>query len=177
MIQRSDSQGEPTLQARLEACLFAATEALSARRLADILEADPVDVKEVLQALSDRYSGSDRGVVLAEIAGGWRLLTNPGCADAVRALAGAHSKDRLSPAGLETLSIVAYKQPVSRAEIERIRGVGVGPILRHLIEVGLVRVTGREEGLGRALLYGTTRDFLDRFGLASLKDLPASLEI
>ncbi len=122
MIQRSDQQGEPTLQARLEACLFAATEALSARRLADVLGADPAELEEALQALLERYSGSDRGVILAELAGGWRILTSPACVDDVRALAGARSKDRLSGAGLETLSIVAYKQPVSRA----VAGFGPG---------------------------------------------------
>jgi segregation and condensation protein B len=82
----------------------------------------------------------------------------------------------LSTAALETLAIIAYKQPVSRAEIERVRGVGVGPILRHLLELDLIRVSGREEGIGRALLYGTTRQFLDRFGLKDVRDLPASLE-
>ena len=71
---------------------------------------------------------------------------------------------------------MAYKQPISRAEVERVRGVGVGPILRHLLELDLIKVSGREESLGRALLYATTRSFLDRFGLANVKDLPASLE-
>lgn len=164
------------LSAQLEAVLFVATEPVSLRRLAEILGEEPPRVREALAALQERYSGP-AGIHLVEIAGGFRLLTNPDCAEAVAAVSGRKAQDRLSPAALETLSIIAYKQPASRAEIERIRGVGVGPILRHLLELDLVKVTGREEGLGRALLYGTTKAFLDRFGLKTLKDLPASLEL
>ena len=169
---------ESGLLAPLEALLFVAREPLSTRRLADLLGEEAAAVKQALETLRDeRYAGPEAGVHLVEIAGGWRLLTNPDFADAVAALAGKRAKDRLSPAALETLSIIAYKQPVSRAEIERVRGVGVGPILRHLLEIDLIKVAGREEALGRALLYATTRAFLDRFGLKSLKDLPASLEV
>jgi len=161
----------------LEAVLFVATEPLTARRLAELLSVDASVVGAALDVLAERYHGPQSGVHLVEIAGGWRLLSNPELAEAVAALSGRKASDRLSRAALETLAIVAYKQPVSRAEIERIRGVGVGPILRHLLEIDLIKVSGREEALGRALLYGTTRAFLDRFGLKSIKDLPASLEI
>jgi len=133
-------------------------------------------VRRVLAALQERYSG-ERGIHLVEIGRGFRMLTNPECAQAVAALHGRKARERLSPAALETLAIVAYKQPISRAEIERVRGVGVGPVLRHLLELDLIKVSGREEALGRALLYATTRLFLDRFGLKHLKDLPASLEV
>ena len=142
-----------------------------------MLSEEPGRIRDALGSLQNRYGGEGSGVRLVEIAGGWRLLTRPEHADAIAALAGKRSPDRLSPAALETLAIIAYKQPVGRAEVERIRGVGVGPILRHLLELDLIRVAGREEGLGRALLYGTTRAFLDRFGLKSVKDLPASLEL
>ena len=177
MIQRFEQNDSPSMTARLEAVLFAATESLSQRRLCEILEAEAADVKKALHALSECYAGADRGIELVQIAGGWRILTQPECADVVRALAGNKSQERLSRAALETLSIVAYKQPVSRAEVERIRGVGVGPVLRSLIDLDLVKVSGREEGLGRALLYSTTREFLDRFGLNTPKDLPASLDL
>jgi segregation and condensation protein B len=184
MIHRptSDPEDAPVgrgdmLISQLEAMLFVADEPLSARRLSELLEAETADVKEAMDRLRERYAGPQRGVHLVEIAGGFRLLTNPLCAEALAVLAGRRAKDRLSAAALETLAIVAYRQPVSRAEIERIRGVGAGPVLRHLIELELIRVAGREEGLGRALLYGTTRQFLDRFGLKSVKDLPASLEL
>jgi len=180
MIQRpetSDSEPSVGLAAQLEALLFVSREPLPPGRLAELVDVEPAAVREALQLLAGRYVGEASGIHLVEIAGGWRLLTNPQFSDAVAQLAGRKGRDRLSPAALETLAVVAYKQPASRAEIERIRGVGVGPILRHLLELDLVRVAGREEGLGRALLYATTRAFLDRFGLKSPKDLPASLEL
>jgi len=169
--------GSEVLLAQLEAVLFVAEEAVPARRLAEILGEPRETVQGALEGLRARYAGPGRGIHLVEIADGWRMLTSPACADAVEGLAGRRTRDRLSPAALETLAIVAYRQPVSRAEIERIRGVGVGPVLRHLLELDLIRVSGREEGLGRALLYSTTRAFLDRFGLRRIKDLPASLEL
>lgn len=179
MIHIPDPAAEPEtlLEPQLEALLFVAQEPLALKRLAEIVGADAAAVREALGRLEQTFAGRARGVHLVEIAGGWRLLTNPECADAVAALKERREKDRLSGAALETLAIIAYKQPVSRAEIERIRGVGVGPVLRHLLELDLARVAGREEGLGRALLYGTTSSFLDRFGLKSPKDLPASLEL
>ena len=177
MIQRPEADPQPDLVTNLESLLFVAAEAVTAHRLAEVLD-EPVErVGEVLKQLQERYSGRQSGVHLVEIAGGWRMLSNPECAEAVAALTGRKSMERMSPAALETLAIVAYRQPVSRAEIERIRGVAAGPILRHLMELDLIRVTGREEGLGRALLYGTTRIFLDRFGLRNIRDLPASLEV
>jgi len=189
MIQRPDLPPPPAPAAEpapagaaamlphLEAVLFVADEPLGVRRLAELLGEEKEAVEEALQLLGQRYAGNRSGVHLVEIAGGWRMLTNPECAEVVTALKGLRQHDRLSPAALETLAIVAYRQPVSRAEIERIRGVGAGPVLRHLLELDLIQVSGREEGLGRALLYGTTRSFLDRFGLKSVRDLPASLEI
>ena len=177
MIQRPEQEPQPDLAAQLEAILFVAGEALPLRRLADVLDEPAENVTTALDQLKERFSGAKSGVHLAEIAGGWRLLTNPECAEAVAALSGKKALERLSPAALETLAIVAYRQPVSRAEVERIRGVAAGPILRHLMELDLIRVSGREEGLGRALLYATTRSFLDRFGLRNVRDLPASLEV
>ena len=179
MIQRSEVEDRqaPRRNAALEAVLFVAHEPISVRRLAEILAEPAEQLKKDLKDLQAEYDGPERGVHLIEIAGGWRFLTNPGCAEAVAAIRGKKAPERLSAAALETLAIVAYRQPVSRAEIERIRGVGVGPILRHLLELDLIKVSGRDEGLGRALLYGTTSSFLDRFGLKSVRDLPASLEL
>ncbi|MHC4849760.1 MAG: SMC-Scp complex subunit ScpB [Planctomycetota bacterium] len=155
---------------QLEAILFVAREPVPASRLAEALGSDKKEIEAALQAMVERYSGEQSGIHLVEIAG-----SNPEFADALAALHGKKAADRLSPAALETLAVIAYKQPVGRAEIERIRGVGVGPIVRHLLELDLIKVTGRDEGLGRALLYGTTKFFLDRFGLASTRDLPAGL--
>jgi len=177
MIQIPDPASDAPLEAKLEALLFCAGEPLPLKRILEVLGVAAEAAESALGALRARYAGAERGVHLAEIAGGWRLLTNPLCAEAVAALRGKPDRERLSPAALETLAIIAYKQPVSRAEIERIRGVAVGPVLRHLLDLDLVRVSGREEGLGRALLYATTKSFLDRFGLKSPKDLPASLEL
>ena len=161
---------------QLEALLFVAREPLSLGRLAEAVGCDKTAARAALNALAERFSGDESGVHLIEIAGGWRLLSNPAFADAVAALHGQKAADRLSAAALETLAVIAYKQPAGRAEIERVRGVGAGPVLRHLLELDLIKVAGRDEGLGRALLYGTTREFLDRFGLGSLRDLPASLD-
>ncbi|MGH7161958.1 MAG: SMC-Scp complex subunit ScpB [Planctomycetota bacterium] len=177
MIQIPDPSQTGGLETALEAVLFVAQEPLPARRLAEVLGADAGAVENALALLKQRYAGPQRGVHLQEIAGGWRLLSNPACANALASLRAPRGPERLSPAALETLAIVAYKQPVSRAEIERIRGVAVGPLLRTLLDLDLVKVVGREEELGRALLYGTTRTFLDRFGLKSAKDLPASPEL
>ncbi|MHC4135272.1 MAG: SMC-Scp complex subunit ScpB [Planctomycetota bacterium] len=166
MIQRPEAdvpEQRAQLAAQIEALLFVSREPLPQGRLAELVDVEPAAVREALQLLQERYAGDTSGIHLVEIAGGWRLLTNPEFADTVAQLASRKGRDRLSPAALETLAIVAYKQPASRAEIERIRGV--------------VKVAGREEGLGRALLYATTRTFLDRFGLKSPKDLPASLEL
>jgi segregation and condensation protein B len=179
MIQRAESNPEPKdpspLLPQLEALLFVAHEPVPESRLVDILACEKNDLREALGQLAERYAGESSGIHLKEIAGGWRMLSNPAFAETLALLHGKKAADRLSAAALETLAVIAYKQPVGRAEIERIRGVGAGPILRHLLELELIKVSGREEGLGRALLYGTTKSFLDRFGLASVKDLPASL--
>ena len=154
--ESSDRISEPVQEeingvaGQVEALLFVATEALSVRRMAEVLGLNVALVRTALDSIHLRHATAGSGIQLSEIAGGWRLLTNPACADAVAALHGKRAKDRLSPAALETLAIIAYRQPVSRAEIERIRGVGVGPVLRHLLDLDLLRVSGREDGLGRA---------------------------
>ncbi len=174
--EADDAPQDAGLLTQLEAVLFVAIEPLSAKRLADLLGEDLAAITQGIEHLQSRYKG-ESGVHLVEIAGGYRLMSNPLCADAVSRLSSKKAQDRLSPAALETLAIIAYKQPLGRAEIERIRGVGVGPILRHLLELELIKIAGRDEGLGRALLYATTKSFLERFGLKSPRDLPASLDV
>jgi segregation and condensation protein B len=161
---------------QLEACLFVARDPVSLARLAEVVGADKQQTRKALEILGERYSGEHSGVHLTEIAGGWRFLSNPSFADALALLQGQKVADRLSAASLETLAVIAYKQPVGRAEIERVRGVGAGPVLRHLLELEMIKLVGRDDGLGRAMLYGTTKDFLDRFGLGTLRDLPANLD-
>jgi segregation and condensation protein B len=185
--EQSDADAEPgsaslddatiaALVPQLEACLFVAREPVSLARLAEVVGADKPQTRRALALLGERYAGDHSGVHLTEIAGGWRFLSNPAFADALALLQGHKVADRMSAASLETLAVIAYKQPVGRAEIERVRGVGAGPVLRHLLELEMIRVVGRDDGLGRAMLYGTTKEFLDRFGLGTLRDLPANLD-
>ena len=160
------------------ALLFASPDPLSVGRLVALLERPSRPrVEAALGALGERLAEAELPFVLRPIAGGWRLLTDPELGDLVVRLTKSRRVERISAAALETLSIVAYRQPVTKAEIEAIRGVQVGPILRSLVDRGLARVTGRADQPGAPLQYGTTREFLDRFGLASLQDLPRDGEL
>jgi|GEM_PF-1150158 len=159
------------------ALLFASPEALSTRRLADLLGTKPKVAALTLAALGERLGTSGLPFVVCEVSGGWRLFTDPEMAEVVQRLDSSRRTEKISPAGLETLAIIAYRQPVTKAEIEAIRGVQAGPMLRTLVDRGLVKVTGRADQPGSPLLYGTTADFLDRFGLASLDDLPRDGEL
>jgi segregation and condensation protein B len=134
-------------------------------------------VEAGLQALAGRLASSGLPFELRPIAGGWQLFTSADVAETVGALSRVRRDEKVSPAALETLAVVAYRQPVTKAEVEAIRGVQVGPILRSLVDRGLVRVTGRSPEPGHPLLYGTTRRFLDVFGLAGLDDLPRDGEL
>ncbi|MCC7390006.1 MAG: SMC-Scp complex subunit ScpB [Phycisphaerales bacterium] len=122
--------------------------------------------------LNDRYQQTGRSFRIETVAGGYRLMTLPEFARVVAAYQQQKVSNRLSKAAVETLAIIAYRQPVTRAEIESIRGVACGEVLKTLMDHRLVTIQGRAEELGRPILYGTTRQFLDTFGLASLKDLP-----
>ena len=162
----------------LEALLFAADEPLSARRIAALIEgATEGSVRDLVRDLNADYLREDRAFHVQEVAGGYRLVTRPEFAGWVADLRSSDSAPRLSQAALETLSIVAYKQPVTRAELESIRGVAVEGVLKTLVDRELVRITGREEGMGRPLLYGTTPHFLEYFGLPSLDALPRPDEL
>jgi len=170
---------EPSLTTIIEALLFASDEPVSAERLAAAAgEEVTVDaVREAVRQLADAYAESGRAFALAEIAGGFQLLSRPEFSKYLRKLVRARNEARFTQAALETLSIIAYKQPVTRAEIEDIRGVAAGDMVRTLMEKGLVRVTGRSEHVGRPLLYGTTKKFLTAFGLANVKDLPSDKQL
>ena len=162
----------------VEALLFASPDPLSIARIRSIvpgLEAD--QVKDVLDTLGRDYARESRSFQIVEIGGGFQLTTKPDYALWVGKLFEVRSKQNLSKAALETLAVVAYKQPVLRSTIEAIRGVNVDGVLRTLMERDLVRMVGRGEGPGRPLLFGTTRDFLLRFGLGRLSDLPKMEEI
>ena len=157
----------------VEALLFAVQEPISVRKISEIIEGtEAKEIREVIQQLRDEYDSHDRVFQIEEIANGFQLLSRPEYHEWISKIRKKSGESKLSQPALETLSIIAYKQPIIRAEIEAIRGVQSGQMIRTLIEKGLVKITGRDEVLGRPLLYGTTTKFLDHFGLKSIKDLP-----
>lgn len=157
----------------IEALLLSTDEALSPSKVAQILGVgDASDVKRCVETLNRRYEETGASFRIETIAKGLQLLTLPAFHPWVSKLHKARADSRLSGAALETLAIVAYKQPVLRADVEAIRGVAVGDMLVRLRDMNLVRIVGRAEEIGRPLLYGTTTHFLEIFCLASLKDLP-----
>src|SRR3954453_21787371 len=164
---------EVRLRQALEALLFVSDEPLSAGSLAQAVEVDRRTVESTLQAMADDYEERSSGLALRNVAGGWRLGTHPDAAPFVEQFVLSNRHARLTKAGLETLAIVAYKQPVTRHQVAAIRGVNSDGVLRALADRGLVEEAGRDEGPGRPLLYATTPMFLERLGLASLAALPS----
>jgi len=161
----------------LEAALFAASRPLSLEELGSLeLESGEAALRAALTELRSAYS-DDHGVELAEIAEGWQFLTRREYAEAIDRAQFALRPRRLSPAALETLAIIAYRQPVGRVEVDEIRGVDSGAVIDKLLERGLVEVVTRGEGLGRPLLYGTTPQFLEILGLKDLEELPRLEEL
>jgi segregation and condensation protein B len=157
----------------LEALLFVSDEPVASVVLAQALEVDRREVDKLCEELGRAYAERDAGIVIRTIAGGWRLSTHPDAAPFVEQYVVSSRHARLTKAALETLSIVAYKQPVTRHQISAIRGVISDGVLTALIDRSLVVEVGREEGPGRPILYGTTPEFLERLGLASLSALPS----
>jgi segregation and condensation protein B len=168
---------ETTVESVLEAVLFASDEALTAARLADIVETSAKQIRQYIENLNEKYRANNNAFRIEQIAGGYQMLTLSPYNHWLQKLLRVRDDSKLSPAALETLAIIAYKQPVIRADIEAIRGVAVGDIVRNLMYKGLVKIVGRAEVLGRPMLYGTTKKFLETFGLNSLKDLPKIEEL
>ena len=161
----------------VEGLLFVSETPLSLAQICAVLETEEkAVVAGALAALVEEYQGLDRAFTLVEVAGGWGLRTRPELAFWIRKLK-RDQVTRLSRAALETLAVIAYKQPVMKAEIERLRGVEVGGVLRVLMEKDLIRVAGRKDLPGRPLIYGTTRRFLEVFDLKDLRDLPTLEEM
>ena len=162
----------------LEAALFASARPIATDELAALEpEASPAELQSALDELREHYDVDGHGVEVVEIAGGWQILRRAEYTEAIERAQLAARPARLSGAALETLAIIAYRQPIGRAEIEEIRGVGVGSVLKSLHERGLIDVVGRGEGLGRPLLYGTTPVFLEYFALRHLDELPRADEL
>lgn len=157
--------------AAVEALIFAAGEPVSTRRLADVLEVELEDVRLAIQLLQSRFRGAERGIHLERVAAGWQFRTAPVFGAQVLQMLG-HRPTKLSRAALEILAVVAYRQPVTRHEIDRLRGVDSGGVLRKLLDRKLVRVGGRRDEPGRPLEYRTSGAFLEMFALPSLGALP-----
>lgn len=161
------------LKAILEAMLFVSPEPLSLTRLVAVLgDVSKSEIEEVLRSLGEELEQEGRGVRLAEIAGGYRLVTKQEYSTWIKRLDKAKSTAKLSRSALESLAIIAYKQPIVRSEIEEIRGVETSGVVRTLLERKLVRMVGRKEVPGRPIMYGTTKYFLEHFGLNDLSQLP-----
>ena len=179
------------LEAKIEAILMSSDRAVPARRIApavglvrqlenaeelEELPEVPVEIAQAIAAaiesLNVAYQSTTRSFRIEHVAGGYRILTVAEFADVVHVFRKSGVTGKLSRAAIETLAIIAYRQPVTRAELEAIRGVSCGEVLRSLLERRLITIKGRAEELGRPLLYGSTKQFLDHFGLSSLKDLP-----
>ena len=162
----------------LEAALFASGRPVPLDELAALdPEASPAAVAMALDEIRECYETGGHGVELMELAGGWQILTRAEYTETIERAQLASRPHRLSAAALETLALIAYRQPIGRLEIEEIRGVSVGGMLKTLLERGLIDVVSRGEGLGRPLLYGTTSAFLEQFALRHLGELPRADEL
>lgn len=169
---------EITTPSVIEAVLFAADEPISPSKLSEIADAPGVtETREIVDQLNEKYQQMNCAFRIEAIAGGYQMLTLSPFNTWLSKLLKVRSESKLSPAALETLAIIAYKQPILRVDIEAIRGVACGEMVRQLCDKGLVKIIGRAEVLGRPLLYGTTKRFLQVFGLNSLKDLPTAEDL
>ena len=162
------------LRRSIEALLFASERPLSAEEIQEVFTGDVTakQIREQIDALRTECEEQRRGFRVYEIAGGFQLASAIDFAEVLKRFYQAREKKKMTPASLETLSVIAYRQPVTRADIEGVRGVNVDSAVRGLLEKGLIRITGRKEVPGRPILYGTTREFLEHFGLRSLEELP-----
>lgn len=180
-VEQRDADAAPSSEvvaaippiARVEAVLVTSERPVRAARLAEATCLDRSEIEDAIARLNESYEATGRVFRIRPVADGWQVLTEPDVAPVLARQLALRQQTRLSQAALETLSIIAYRQPVLRAEIEAIRGVACGEVLRGLLERRLIRIAGRAEELGRPMLYGTTRDFMRAFGLSSIEDLPA----
>ena len=161
------------LKGAVEALLFVSDKPVSLEQLKTSLETVGIpEIRKILQTLTDEHNSRQSGFIVAEIAGGYQMLSNPSYASYVRSFFKTKQKEKLSKPALETLAIIAYRQPVTRAEIEVIRGVNSDGTVTHLLDKELIKVVGRKDIPGKPYLYGTTKQFLEYFGLKSLTDMP-----
>jgi segregation and condensation protein B len=160
------------LRGTLEALLFVTDEPLAASRVAKLLERGEAEVVEALAELAAEYARDERGFQLREVAGGWRMYTHPAFHPVIEQMVLSWDVRRLSQAALEALAVIAYHQPVTRQGVNAVRGVNSEGVISSLVEKGLVREVGRDRAQGNAVIYGTTRTFLEKFGLKDIGELP-----
>ncbi len=162
-----------TASSVIESVLFVADEPLTVERLAELFdgELDKKTIMEIMGRISESYDG--RPLQLIEVANGYKLCTKPEYGEWIKKFFREERKRTLSQAGLETLAIIAYRQPITTPEIEEIRGVDVSGVLKNLLEKNLIKIMGRKDVIGRPMVYGTTQRFLEHFGLKSLSDMPS----
>lgn len=160
------------LSGAIESMLFVTDEPVGVLTFADMLDVDPAQVQEALVSLRERLSADERGIQLREVAGGWRLYTHPRYHELIERYVLSWDTRKLSQAALETLAVVAYCQPITRNGVASVRGVSSDSSINSLVEKGLLREAGTQDSPGNPVLYATTRTFLERFGLRSVKDLP-----
>lgn len=161
-----------SLHGVIEALLFVSDESLTSAKIARVAGADEGDAKRALEALAEEYARKERGFQLREVGGGWQLCTHPAYDEAVEGLVLSWDTRRLSQAALEALAVIAYHQPVTRTGINAVRGVNSEGVIASLLDKGLIKELGRDPDQGNAMLFGTTRVFLEKFGLKDIEALP-----
>lgn len=176
-----DTPIEPAVPAAVEAVLLSLDRPITAGRLAEAMGLGPGAgtraVRDAVDALNREYESTGRSFRIEQVAGGFRIMTMPRWGEVVAKFHASRASAKLSRPALETLAVIAYRQPVTRVQVEAIRGVACGEVLRTLLERRLIAIVGRAEELGRPMLYGVSKQFLELFGLSSVKDLPAVAEL
>lgn len=168
-----DDSGHNHMKGIIESLLFISESPVVLEQIKDVIEGiDTQDIRILINQLQQEYKDRKSGISIVEIAGGYQMLTNPDYAMYIKKFYSSRHKERLSKPALETLAIIAYKQPVTRLDVELIRGVNADGVVTHLLERGLIKISGRKDIPGRPYLYGTTKQFLEYFGLKTLADLP-----
>jgi len=164
---------ENNLKSAIEAMLFSSERPIAIEQMRNALDnMEPTEIRKTIEELKAEYTQSNRGISVVEIAGGFQMIASPNFAPFLRKLYKGRHLERLSKPALETLAIIAYKQPVTRLEIELLRNVNIDGVMKHLLDKNLIRVSGRKKAPGRPFVFGTTKQFLEYFGLKSLEELP-----
>jgi segregation and condensation protein B len=156
----------------IESLLFINEKSIGVEELKQVIEIDKKEIEKYIEELSQEYQRRNAGICIVKVAGGYQMCSLPDNEPWIKKMYKEKYKYKLSSASLETLAIIAYKQPITRMEIEAIRGVNIDGVIKHLLDLGLIKIAGRKKVIGRPFMYTTTRKFLEYFGLNSLDDLP-----